>query len=355
MPVEGVRPGQVTHAINDGRRGMLGGMTPRVEPMLAEPGTPPPDAHLYAYEVKWDGVRAVVSVDADGTVTATGRRGTDITATYPELAEIGDRFGGRPAVVDGEVVAFDAAGVPSFAELQRRMHVTNPAERGLTRRVPIAYMVFDLLSFDGRELLDLPYAGRRELLDGLGIGDGKTSGPGVHVPPYLRAADRAEVDALLKATAEQGLEGLVAKRLDAPYRPGLRAGFWLKIKNLRTQEVVIAGWKPGQGRRAGGIGSLLLGVYDDTGLRYVGHVGTGFTDAMLDDLYARLAPLERRTSPYADEVPRQYARDARWTEPELVGEVEFTIWTPDHRLRAPSWRGLRPDKRPDEVREEPYA
>ena len=324
-----------------------------MEPMLAVPGTPPPDADRYAYEVKWDGVRAVASVTASGVVTVSGRRGTGITANYPELAGIGDRFGGRPAVVDGEVVAYDAAGVPSFAELQRRMHVTDPAARGLTRLVPIGYMVFDLLSFDGRELLDLPYTARRELLEGLDLGDGRVGGPGVHVPAYLRAATRAEVDTLLKATEEQGLEGLVAKRLDAPYRPGVRADFWLKIKNVRTQEVVIAGWKPGKGRRAGGIGSLLIGVYDDTGLRYVGHVGTGFTDAMLDDLYARLAPLERPASPYADEVPRQYARDARWTEPALVGEVEFTIWTPDHRLRAPSWRGLRPDKRPDEVREEP--
>lgn len=327
-------------------------MAPRVEPMLAVPGTPPPDAGRYAYEVKWDGVRAVVSVSADGAVTVTGRRGTGISATYPELAEIGDRFGGRPAVVDGEVVAFDAAGVPSFAELQHRMHVTDPGERGLTRQVPVGYMVFDLLCFDGRELFDLPYTDRRELLDTLDIGDGSVGGPGVHVPPYLRATTQAEVRALLKATEEQGLEGLVAKRLDAPYRPGLRADLWLKIKNVRTQEVVITGWKPGQGRRAGGIGSLLIGVYDDTGLRYVGHVGTGFTDAMLDDLYARLVPLERPASPYVDEVPRQYARDARWTEPELVGEVEFTGWTPDHRLRAPSWRGLRPDKRPDEVREE---
>lgn len=321
--------------------------------MLAVSGTPPPDVGRYAYEVKWDGVRAVAHVAADGTVTATGRRGTDITANYPELAEVGGRFGGHTAVVDGEVVAFDAAGRPSFAELQRRMHVTNPAERGLTHLVPIGYMVFDLLAFDDRELFGLPYADRRELLDTLDIGDGRSGGPGVHVPPYLRAATRAEVDALLRATAEQGLEGLVAKRLDAPYRPGLRADFWLKIKNVRTQEVVIAGWKPGKGRREGGIGSLLIGVYDDMGLRYVGHVGTGFTDAMLDDLMERLAPLERPTSPYVDEVPRQYARDARWTEPELVGEVEFTIWTPDHRLRAPSWRGLRPDKRPDEVREEP--
>ena len=327
-------------------------MTTRMEPMLAVPGTPPPDADRYAYEVKWDGVRAVVSVAADGTVTATGRSGIDITPNYPELAAIGPRFGGRPAVVDGEVVAFDAAGRPSFAELQRRMHVTNPAERGLTRLVPIGYMVFDLLSFDGNTLIDLPYTDRRELLDGLDVGDGRVGGPGVHAPPYLRADTPEEVRALLRASEEQGLEGLVAKRLDAPYRPGMRADFWLKIKNVRTQEVVIAGWKPGKGRREGGIGSLLIGVYDDTGLRYVGHVGTGFTDAMLDDLYDMLAPLRRPTSPFDDEVPRQYARDARWTEPELVGEVEFTIWTPDHRLRAPSWRGLRPDKRPDEVREE---
>ena len=324
--------------------------------MLAVAGTPPPDARRYAYEVKWDGVRAITSVTADGAVEVTGRRGTDMTRTYPELAELAERFGGRPALVDGEVVAFDAGGRPSFAELQRRMHVTNPEQRGLTRLVPIGYMVFDLLYFDGRELFDLPYADRRDLLDGLDLGDGDpgtVTGPGMHVPPYLEASTPAEVRALLRATAEQGLEGLVAKRLDMTYRPGQRAEHWIKIKNTRTQEVVVAGWKPGKGRRTGGIGSLLIGVPDDTGLRYVGHVGTGFTDAMLDDLWDRLRPLERRTSPYADEVPRQYARDAHWTEPVLVGEVEFTIWTPDHRLRAPSWRGLRPDKRPEDVREEP--
>lgn len=326
----------------------------RVQPMLAVAGTPPPDAERYAYEVKWDGVRAITSVTAGGTVEVTGRRGTDITGTYPELGEVARRFGGRSALVDGEIVAFDAAGRPSFAELQRRMHVADPQRRGLTRLVPIGYMIFDLLSFDGRELFDLPYTDRRDLLDALDLGDrGTLIGPGVHVPPYLEASTRAEALALSRATADQGLEGLVAKRLDAPYRPGQRAEHWIKIKNTRTQEVVVAGWKPGKGRRAGGVGSLLIGVPDDSGLRYVGHVGTGFTDAVLDDLWDRLRPLERPTSPYVDEVPRQYAREAHWTEPVLVGEVEFTVWTPDHRLRAPSWRGLRPDKRPEDVREEP--
>jgi bifunctional non-homologous end joining protein LigD len=235
----------------------------------------------------------------------------------------------------------DASGRPSFGALQNRMHVTGAAQiRRLVTQTPVTYLAFDVLYLDGRSLLDVPYAERRKLLESLEL-----SGPSWQTPPYFVS----DGDAVLTASREQGLEGIVAKRLDSAYYPGKRSDCWLKVKNLRTQEVVIGGWKPGEGRRAGAIGSLLLGVPGPDGLDYVGHVGTGFTDKMLRDLQADLAPLARDTSPFAVEVPRPHAKDARWVAPELVGEVVFSEWTRDGRLRHPAWRGLRPDKSPGEV------
>ena len=154
---------------------------------------------------------------------------------------------------------------------------------------------------------------------------------------------------MLAAAREQHLEGVVAKQLESTYQPGARSRSWLKVKNQRTQEVIIAGWRPGQGRRTDTIGSLLLAIPDADGLRYAGKVGTGFTSATLHDLQRRLEPLATDHSPFGDDVPRADARSARWVRPELVGEVRFTEWTRDGRLRHPAWRGLRPDKNPDQV------
>ncbi|MDQ1586083.1 MAG: bifunctional non-ous end joining protein LigD, partial [Actinomycetota bacterium] len=160
--------------------------------------------------------------------------------------------------------------------------------------------------------------------------------------------------AALAASEAQGLEGVVAKRRDSVYEPGRRGAAWIKAKHVRMQEVVIGGWKEGEGRRAGGIGSLLIGVHDEEGrLLFAGHVGTGFTARMLDDLAATLRKLERKTSPFDDEVPRSHAKDAHWVTPKLVGEVVFTEWTGTNRLRHPAWRGLRPDKDPADVVREP--
>ncbi|HEY8482902.1 MAG TPA: DNA polymerase LigD, partial [Spirillospora sp.] len=178
------------------------------------------------------------------------------------------------------------------------------------------------------------------------------TGP-VEVPPYLHGGDTEQVNELLDFTREQHLEGVLAKRLDSPYRPGRRVEFWLKVKNFLTREVVICGWKPGKGRREGGVGSLLLGEYDVKGrLTFVGHVGTGFSDRALNELYETLWPLRRATSPYDEPVPREFARDAQWVEPLLVGEVAYSARTRDGRLRFPSWRGLRDDKDPLEVTSE---
>jgi bifunctional non-homologous end joining protein LigD len=154
---------------------------------------------------------------------------------------------------------------------------------------------------------------------------------------------------VMRAAVEQGLEGVVAKRLDSVYRPGRRTDTWLKVKNLRTQEVIIGGWKPGEGRRAGTIGSLLLGIPGDDGLTYAGKVGTGFTGAALKELQHQLAPLEVSAPPFVDRVPAADAKLAHWVSPEVVGEVRFAEWTRDGRLRHPAWRGLRPDKSPSDV------
>ncbi|RAY13519.1 DNA polymerase LigD [Actinomadura craniellae] len=310
--------------------------------MLATTGELPADAEHWALEVKWDGVRVITRV-SKGRVRAAGRRGTEVAARYPELSALGDLVPDRDAILDGEVVAFHR-GRPSFDRLQRRMRATRPDTR-LVRAVPVRYVAFDLLYLDGRELFRLPYADRRRMLAGLELAG---AGP-VEAPSFLHAADEAQVRELVDFTREQRLEGVVAKRLDSAYLPGRRVDFWRKVKNFLTQEVVICGWKPGRGRREGGVGSLLLGVHEKGALDFVGEVGTGFTDQALTELYELLWPLRRLTSPYDEELPAEYAKDAQWVDPRLVGEVAYRTWTPDDRLRAPSWRGLRDDKDPLEV------
>ncbi|WP_329519669.1 non-homologous end-joining DNA ligase [Spirillospora sp. NBC_01491] len=314
-----------------------------VEPMMAATGDLPGDTGRWGLEVKWDGVRVLAHVSADG-VRAGGRRAGEVAGRYPELSGLSDLLPHHDATLDGEVVAFDD-GRPSFERLQRRMHVARPDTR-LIREVPVRYVVFDLLFLDGRQLYDVPYADRRALLSELDL-----AGAGsVEVPPYLHGGDAAQVAELLEFTQEQHLEGLMAKRLDSPYRPGRRVDFWRKVKNFLTREAIVCGWKPGKGRREGGFGSVLLGEYDGKGrLCFVGHVGTGFSDRALDELYEALWPLRRPSSPFDEEVPREVARDAQWVEPRLVGDVAYSARTRDGRLRHPSWRGLRDDKDPHEV------
>ncbi|MEA2144087.1 MAG: bifunctional non-ous end joining protein LigD, partial [Solirubrobacteraceae bacterium] len=312
-----------------------------VKPMLATPGQLPGAAEedAWAFEMKWDGVRAVVYVD-HGSVRVLTRNDREVIATYPELRGLGEFFGDRTVILDGEIVAFDDAGRPSFGALQQRMHVQRPTP-ALRDRVPVTFFAFDLLYLQGHLLTSKPYAERREALESLDL-----DGPRWATPP----AFDGDGAAALAASQAQGLEGVLAKRRNAPYEAGRRSSAWIKVKHLRAQEVVIGGWKPGEGRRKGGIGSLLLGVHDEEGrLRFAGHVGTGFTNQMLDDLAKLLKPLERKTSPFDDEVPRQHAKDAHWVTPRLVGEVVFAEWTNDGRLRHPSWRGLRLDKAADDV------
>ncbi|HET7398043.1 MAG TPA: non-homologous end-joining DNA ligase [Intrasporangium sp.] len=300
----------------------------------------PPDDDRWAFELKWDGVRAVVHVDG-GRPRATSRNDQDMTAAYPELRAMAASLGSRQVVLDGEIVALDEHGRPSFTRLQPRMHVTNPAQvRRLESSTPVTYLVFDVLHLDGRSTLALPYRERRRLLEGLGL-DGRSW----RTPP----AWFGDGPAVLEAAAEQSLEGVVAKRLDSTYQPGRRSESWVKVKHLRTQEVVVGGWRPGAGRRSGSFGSLLLGIPSGDGLDYVGKVGTGFSERMLEDLAARMKALETTRDPFAGTVPAADAREAHWVSPALVGEVRFGEWTRDGRLRHPAWRGLRPDKGPSDV------
>jgi bifunctional non-homologous end joining protein LigD len=312
-----------------------------VAPMLATASAGlPHKAEAFAYEVKWDGVRAIAYIDG-GRVRVESRRGEAITTRYPELRGLGEALGATPAVLDGEVVAF-LDDRPSFERLQRRMHVgSETTARRLAREVPVVYVAFDVLWLDGHATTDLPYEERRRLLERLEL-----NGPSWQTPGYYR-----DGPALLDATADAGLEGVIAKRLESPYTPGVRSRAWLKVKNQQAQEFVVGGWVQGQGGREGSIGALLIGYYEHSGekprLRYAGRVGTGFTAAELTHLGKLLEPLRRPSSPFDPPPPR--LRDAVFVDPQLVARVRFTEWTQAGVVRHPAYLGLRDDIAPGEV------
>jgi bifunctional non-homologous end joining protein LigD len=310
-----------------------------VIPMLAKNGELPRRQKDYGFEVKWDGIRAVVYSEP-GRFRMESRKLSDITPQYPELRPLGRELGSRDAVLDGEIVAFDENGKPSFERLQQRMILT--AESQIKRRakqVPVAYVVFDLLYLDGRSLMGLPYEERRARLDELEL-----RGPNWQTPAY----HRGDGEPLLRATKEQGLEGVVAKRLDSVYEPGRRSGAWIKVKNRQKMKIVVGGWMPGEGRRENTIGALLAGVRDEDGkLRYVGRVGSGFTEKMLDDLIAKLEPLRRKTNPFDAGKP---PKGAIFTEPALEAEIEYGEWTNERILRAPAFKRLVDSSRQIEMK-----
>jgi bifunctional non-homologous end joining protein LigD len=283
----------------------------------------------YAAEFKWDGVRAVAYLSA-GRLRLISRTGRDMTRSYPELTELAVQAGARDMVVDGEIVAF-TGGRPSFADLQRRMHAREPAPHVLAA-VPVTYLPFDILYLNGQPLTAIPYAGRRDILETQSLASGH-----VHVPPSFPGGGTA----VQAVSIQQGLEGIVVKRLDSPYLPGRRSASWLKIKNRPPIDVTVGGISPGQGRRGGQIGSLLVGVWHGQDLTYAGHVGTGFTDAGLRMLLERLAPLRRDSTPFATPVPQAQARNVIWVRPRLVIEVTYAEWTPGGILRAPAYRRIR--------------
>jgi bifunctional non-homologous end joining protein LigD len=320
-------------------------MPAHLVPMLATAAPLPGEQADWAFEIKWDGVRAI-AYSSPGELRLESRNLNDITRSYPELARLGDALGSHSAVLDGEIVALDADGRPSFELLQRRMHVTAPASVARhARSNPVTYMLFDLLWLDGHSTTGLTYEQRRELLAALELDD-----PRWRTPEHVVG----EGDALLEASAEQRLEGVVAKRLDSTYEPGQRSRAWLKVKSVSRQEFVVGGWLPGKGKREKSVGALLLGVYEDDGaLRYVGRVGSGFTDRELKRLEVLLAPLARKRSPF--EHGEKPPREGHFSEPELVVEVEFNSWTSAGNLRAPSYKGLREDKPAREVVREAEA
>lgn len=321
----------------------MDGVPAPVAPMLAVEG-PLPVGGGWAYETKWDGFRCCMRVAPDGKTRLTSRLGNEITNVYPDLlGTMADALGGRAAVLDGELVVLADDGRPDFRLMQFR-HQGGPTAE-LLRTAPVTYIVFDLLRLGERTLLDAPYTDRRAMLADLPATDGR-----IAVPRHFTAAD-IDPNELLTVVEEQGLEGLVAKRLESRYHPGQRSRDWLKRPLIKTQEVLVGGWRPGKGNRAGRVGGLLLGAHDADGdLYYIGDVGTGFTDRALDEILDLLTPLERPTSPFHDKVPADRARNARWVEPRLVGQVVYRQFTSDHRLRHTAWRGLRHDVLPEQVR-----
>ncbi|NYG99760.1 ATP-dependent DNA ligase [Schumannella luteola] len=331
------------------RPGRASSATPRdttLAPMLATAGAPADirdrDPAKWRYEMKWDGVRALARI-ADDRVELRSRNGLDLTATFPELQELAAGVPGS-AVLDGEIVALDSAGRPSFARLQQRLGLTKERDvEKARRRVAVSVFLFDVLEIDGKATVERTWQERRAALEALVT----TSSERIQVPPL--AGD--DLEHALEVSRRLGLEGVMAKRIDGRYRSGRRSADWLKLKHLRTQEVVIGGWRPGNGRRADSIGSLLLGVPDGGRLRYVGRVGTGFRERDLERMRHRLDALARVTSPL-DDVPEADAADAHWVTPSLVAEVEYAGLTGEARLRQASWRGLRPDKGAAEVHDE---
>lgn len=293
-------------------------------------------------EGKWDGIRAVGVWDGS-RLRLVARSGNDVTHRYPELTDVDAGLGPAPAVVDGELVALEPDGRPSFPLLQSRMNLERAGDIAReARRTPVRYYLFDVLSHDGHDVAGLPLAERRGILESLAL----RAIPAITVPPVFD-----DVDAALEASASLRLEGIVVKDPRSSYQRGLRSESWLKVKHTRTQEVVIAGIRPGKGGRTGTFGSLLLGIPGPDGLQYAGRVGSGFTDRMLTSLLRTLTPLRIDDNPLTG-VPALDARDALWVRPELVGEVEYGEFTPGGILRHPRWRGLRSDKSPADVRRE---
>lgn len=311
--------------------------------MMATPASSPPsDDERWAFEVKYDGVRAVAFVSS-GQLRLQSRTLRDITPRYPELSTLSRALGGHNAVLDGEVVAFDESGRPSFHRLQDRMHLAHPElVKRRAQAVPVAYLIFDLLHLDGRSTMALPYRERRAVLASLGLEDASWQTASFHV---------GDGPGLLEASRRRGLEGLVAKRLEGAYEPGRRSSGWLKLKNTRRQEFVVGGWLEGQGGRRGQLGALLVGCYEKGQLRFAGRVGSGLSDGDVRRLGRRLGQLRSAQSPFDSSVslPPATRREARFVRPELVVEVAFSSFSPDGVMRHPVYLGDRDDAEPTAV------
>ncbi len=315
-------------------------LAPPPAPMLAESADRPFSRPGWFYELKYDGIRALVAVDG-AAVRVVGRRGRDETARFPEAAAIPGQLRAESAVLDGEIVVLDAAGHPDFERLQSRVNIGDPGEaRRAAERCPVTFVAFDLISVDGRDLTATDLRIRKKTLRDL-IGP---AGP-------LLFADHVEQDGegFFAALSARGLEGMIAKRADSTYQAGRRSPDWIKVKSWLTQSCAVVGWTAGHGRR-GRLGSLVLAVRDSPGWVHSGQVGTGFGEAEIADLLRRLEPLRRPTSPL-DEPPR-LAEPVTWVEPRLVCEVRHAGWTRAGVLRHPAFLSLREEMAPEDcVRE----
>lgn len=317
-----------------------GGLQEDPAPMLASAGTTA-DLHgsEWLFELKWDGIRALVVADGD-RIRLLSRNGNDMSASYPEFT---DRSCWPPQdfIADGEIIAVGPSGRPDFGLLQGRMKLTRPGDVKRARAaIPVRMMLFDLLADGGDDLRRLSLRKRRERLAHF-----FQSG---ECPVELSATLDDRVEHILDSARELGLEGVMAKRADSRYVSGQRTHTWIKLKIERTQEVVVGGWRPGRGDRSNTVGSLLVGIPEGRKLRYVGRVGSGFSMRELEELRKRLEGLAQKSLPF-DDVPSADAADARWVKPVLVGEVTFGEWTGSGKLRHPVWRGWRLDKDPAEV------
>ncbi len=318
---------------------------PPLQPMMATLIHEAFDRDGWIFEPKWDGVRTLGVCAPEETVLFS-RRQNDVTATYPELARLHDRLVAIDAVIDGEIVAMEQ-GRPSFEKLQSRINLQNARdiERAM-KLIPVSFIAFDVLYLDGRSLLKEPIEGRKEILEEIVV-----TSDLVQVSPYIEA----EGTSLFEAARARDLEGIVAKKLGSPYRPGRRGREWLKVKTVHDSDVVVGGWTKGEGSRSSTFGALLVGAYEDGELRFLGSVGTGFTDKTLAQLLPQLKELESDDCPFVQD-PRKLGpgafgkpiRAPRWIRPELVARIEFRELTASGRLRAPSFKGLSPDKPPEE-------
>lgn len=294
---------------------------PTYRPMLATPWDKPFDDDGWWFEIKWDGYRGIVGNDG-GRIRATSRRGLDLTGAFPELNNLSLP---PDVVVDGEVVAFDDDGRPSFSALQTR---TGFGGKRTGEPRPTTYVAYDLL-YQGRPLIDLPYEERRARLGALELplpilDPEPTQGAGV---------------ALFDAVQERGIEGIVGKKLGSRYFPGRRSAEWRKVSVRSRVRAVVGGYLPGEGSRASTFGSVLVGLYAEDGLRFIGAVGSGFDEATLKAFKASLVELERPTTPFVNKVVVQRGRPV-WVEPGIVVSVEYKEWTHDDHLRAPVFKGV---------------
>ncbi|MGB0120436.1 MAG: non-homologous end-joining DNA ligase [Solirubrobacterales bacterium] len=316
-----------------------------IEPMKAKLAEAPAASDEWATEIKWDGVRAIAFCEPDG-LRLQGRRLNDITGLFPEIAPLADVPEAEGTILDGELVAFDEYGIPDFQRIQKRLTRSERKSKPMpSRSYAATFVIFDILQADGQDLRSLPYRERRAELESRHL-----HGRSWQTPDYLVA----DIESTLEVTAEQGLEGLVIKRLDSSYHGGRAGSDWLKLKNRYRQEFVVGGWTEGKGAREGEIGSLLLGYWtqregEGERLVFAGRVGSGFSEGDLTAIRDDLHGFERESSPFLDLTD---VTGAHFVNPLRVVEVEFSEWTHDMRLRHPVFVGMRRDKDPGEVRRE---